>query len=362
MAEHKDHHDGHKKPFFKSFGKNKMSLKTDKAFYVSGELVTGTIKVKLADDVVCKGVMFKVTGYEKAEWEELETKTCEVEVERENEEGGTETVSETRFYDEVEEHEGKKEFFKERMLVSEAVELLPEGVHEFPFQYQLPPGLPGVFEYKKKRKVHKRDQDGGSSEEELKVKAKIVYKLKCYLDFDRAKDLTAKQELVVHEMIEGNINPSHDEITREVMLCCCIPRGQCELKAVFDKNQYVPGELAQCMAKIDNRSKSDVGEMSVKLMRTIRLKNKHGRDYNIVDTILEANYEGVPAETDAERAMPLQLAGDLQPSTNGKICHCNYHFDVECNISMAPDIELHMPVVLYAPPPMVWGVPMEDME
>jgi len=102
--------------------------------------------------------------------------------------------------------------------------------------------------------------------------------------------------------------------------------------------------------------------MKVKLMRTITLKGKHGASTRIVDTVLEAQYEGVPSETSADRLMPLQLAPEMQPSTKGQLVKCAYHFDVECDISMAPDIELHMPMILYAPPPMVWGIPMEEEE
>jgi hypothetical protein len=48
------------KPMAKMWNGNKMSIKTDKGYYVSGELVTGTITVLLTCDVACKGVMFKV--------------------------------------------------------------------------------------------------------------------------------------------------------------------------------------------------------------------------------------------------------------------------------------------------------------
>jgi len=352
-----------RKPFAKAFGKNKMSLKTDKAYYVSGELVTGIIKVKLEDDILCKGVMFKVTGYEKTEWDEVKTDVKTEEEEYEDDEGNTQTRTVFKTDEYLEEREGRKDFFKERLNVSDERTVLEAGLHEFPFQYQLPQDLPGVFEYENKEKrMLSIESEDRHEEETMKTKAKIVYKLKCYLDFKNAKDLTAKQELVVHELLEKELKPSSDETTQTVMLCCCIPRGECELKAVFDKNAYAPGECAQCFAKIDNRSSSDVGNMKVKLMRTITLKGKHGASTRIVDTVLEAQYEGVPSETSADRPMPLQLAPEMQPSTKGQLVKCAYHFDVECDISMAPDIELHMPMILYAPPPMVWGIPMEEEE
>jgi hypothetical protein len=49
-----------------------------------------------------------------------------------------------------------QEFFKERVRVSDDLQMLPAGTHVFPFQYQLPAGLPGVIDFKKKRKVHLR--------------------------------------------------------------------------------------------------------------------------------------------------------------------------------------------------------------
>ena len=137
-----------------------------------------------------------------------------------------------------------------------------------------------------------QQEDGSRDEEKLKTKAEIVYKLKCYLDFEWAKDLKAKQELVVHELLDVNLQPSRDETTQNVMFCCCINKGEVTLQAYFDKNAYAPGETAQCFASIDNRSTSDVGAMNVKLMRTIVMTDKHGHRETLVDTVCSAVYEG----------------------------------------------------------------------
>ena len=52
---------------------NKIALQTDKPAYVSGETVTGRVFVNLQSPVICEAIVVKMTGYEKAEWEELIT-------------------------------------------------------------------------------------------------------------------------------------------------------------------------------------------------------------------------------------------------------------------------------------------------
>lgn len=94
-------------------------------------------------------------------------------------------------------------------------------------------------------------------------------------------------------------------------------------------------------------------------MRQIMISDGHGGNESLTDTILEATYEGVAAGTAANRDLRLAFrgrTGDLLPSTRSKHVHVHYRLDVECSISMAPDIEVHLPVSIYQPAPPVWGL------
>jgi len=67
-------------------------------------------------------------------------------------------------------------------------------------------------------------------------------------------------------------------------------------------------------------------------------------------------FEGVaPGET-ADRDLELQIPEDMEPSTSGeKYVKCKYHVDVECDVAYAPDIEVHLPITVFAPQPAAWG-------
>lgn len=319
---------------------NKIAVQTERPFYYGGEVVQGNISVFIAVPVVCRGVMLKVTGFEHAKWTEQQSKWVEVR-------GSDPPERRVEYY--MEDHEGRREFFKQRMLVSGSMDMLPPGRYTYPFSYKLPDGLPGVFF--EERKIPVAD---GKHEH---IHAKIIYKLKAHLDFAGCKDLKACQMLTIHERLAEGMRPAFGEQTAEVMFLCCIPKGKCNLKAWFDKNAYHPGERADIKAEITNDSTSPFNHMVVKLMRFITLRDRTGHEKRLVDTVLQTNYPGVKPHEHTTRDLPLDFKGDFQPSTAGQICKCMYRFDVECDIPYAPDIEVHMPVQLYATPPTVWGVP-----
>jgi hypothetical protein len=49
------------------------------------------------------------------------------------------------------------------------------------------------------------------------------------------------------------------------------------------------------------------------------------------------------------RQLGLDLKSFITPSTSSKLIECEYWVDVECDIPWCPDVEIHMPVVVFAP-------------
>uniref|UniRef100_A0A7S3GJ85 Arrestin C-terminal-like domain-containing protein n=1 Tax=Palpitomonas bilix TaxID=652834 RepID=A0A7S3GJ85_9EUKA len=249
--------------------------------------------------------------------------------------------------------QGKNEFFKNKVIVSDFNGTIAPGQYAFPFQYQLPQGIPGVFEY------HEKYGRLG-----CKVEAAIRYKLKATLDVGGffMKDLKAKIHAVVHERKDPSIKPAYGENTSTVRLLGCIPKGKATLKAWFNNVSYTMGEVAYVKADISNDSKRDIGSMNTVLMREIIIR---GRGFNnrhtIKGEVLKNKYPGVKALEKSEQDLPLQL-NVAQPTANGNLISCRYWLDIECDISFAPDIEVHMPVEIFAPQPEVSGVILEGWE
>ena len=99
--------------------------------------------------------------------------------------------------------------------------------------------------------------------------------------------------------------------------------------------------------------------MSVKLVRTIVLKDAMGNRKAINDTMCSANYPGVEKKSSAPRDMPLGLHsqhGPLLPGTKGRIVDISYAFQVSCDLTCAPDIEVHLPMTIFSPQPQSWGL------
>jgi hypothetical protein len=92
-----------------------------------------------------------------------------------------------------------------------------------------------------------------------------------------------------------------------------IPRGRVTLSAAFDRAAYMAGETAGIRASINNESEQDVQKMSVKLVRTITLRDSVGNCKVIGDVMCRANYPGVEKKSAAPRDMPHTCSGVAPP-------------------------------------------------
>ena len=63
---------------------------------------------------------------------------------------------------------------------------------------------------------------------------------------------------------------------------CCIDQGKSQIRCVFDKNAYLPGDQAFLNVDIDNSDcKLDVKEITGVLTQTIILRSNQGRQFRI---------------------------------------------------------------------------------
>jgi hypothetical protein len=279
----------------------------------------------------------KASGKEKVSWEETRTRT--------DPEGKSETYTVT--------FGGSKEFFKDKLVLYEIDQTLAPGQYAYPFQYQLPPSLPGVIHLKNVSERSFCCNEG-----------KIKYTLKATLDVDGflAEDLKADCHLVVHSALMQTVKASEDHITKNVNFLCCINKGICTLDVVMDKNVYLPGETSMIQCNIQNGSSVNIENMRCKLYQVIHLRGSSGGDYTIKSKIAEKTFPGVPANATLQQPQPLPLVTSLgyemTPSTQGNFIDCRYFIDIECDIPWCPDVHLNLPVQIIAPilppPPATW--------
>jgi len=312
--------------------RNEIFIHTDQGSYVAGEVIYGNVFLNILHPVAAKSLFLEIVGYEKAEWQYEEVEWYDEDGQRKSR-----TI--------IKERKAEGDFFKDRFTLIDYPGGYPVGQFSYPFQYRLPDNLPGVFEKKRKKG--------------LKLKAKIRYKIKAVVDIAHTKhDLICKQHLIIHEQLDKKIEPKHfmKEIT--VRTLCCIPRGPVKCEAFMNKNCYMAGETAQIHVKVENNSTVEVNHFNSKLIRHITLLDKHGHTREISDVVAMQKYPGTAPHSNKAQDIPLPLFGRhsrlIQPSTNSRVIKCKYYVMIELDIPWAPDLEIQVPVIIYAPQNALW--------
>lgn len=218
----------------------------------------------------------------------------------------------------------ERDFFRE-IIVLQAFEgsSVKEGNYEYKFEYKLPDNLPGVFN------VNRRGHRGA-----------IVYKVKAYLDMP-GKDIKSKTHIVVVPSTSNDPKPVQGSASKKFLFG---GSGRLNLTASIDKDIFSPGESVPVKVQVENNSKKSVAALKVKLMRTVHLKCEKGLVETWTEEVNRQVYDGVDKKSSDERTLEFQLAEDIFPSTKGELVHCSYNFDVECDVKMAFDLEVKLPI------------------
>eukprot|EP01113_Clastostelium_recurvatum_P040060 TRINITY_DN618_c0_g1_i5.p1 TRINITY_DN618_c0_g1~~TRINITY_DN618_c0_g1_i5.p1 ORF type:complete len:319 (-),score=84.73 TRINITY_DN618_c0_g1_i5:93-1049(-) len=286
----------------------------DKPYYMGGEQVTGRVEITINHHVhEARAVMVKWKGFERTMVENTVT--------RQGADGNPVT--------EVQKFKDEKTFFKDEvMLFSFQGRGLAEGVHTFPFQYNLPPTLPGVFY------DERREHDGD------KIKGAIVYKVKCWLDMP-GKDIKRTEKIIISEAVTRMPTPIHESNKKSFMFA----KGDLKMEVDLPKNVYVPGETLPVHVRVNNESSKKVDALKVKLMRKVIIRAKHFTKEHVHE-VHRAKYAGVDKKTDKVETLVFTLANDVYPSTEGHLVRCQYHLDVECDVANAFDLEVHPKITI----------------
>jgi len=219
----------------------------------------------------------------------------------------------------------------------------------FPFQFQLPPGMPGCFDASVRGRGARAEKDH----------AYIQYRVTSECDVAGMFNSNMKhtQYLVVQQRLMQPIIQVRLEATENVTACCCFGKGQAHLSAHLDKSAYVPGENIGILAEITNQSEEAFGNVRVELRRRMTIRANGGETQTTDVRVATSGYGGVGKGEVRVGAnalpLPLGLPTDISPSTQGRLIHCEYYVDVVFVASSAIVRNLHVkvPVSIYAPPP-----------
>lgn len=297
----------------------KIDIWLEKQNYSGGQQVNGIIYLNLYSDFPASHIKFKIEGKEKVKWYESHERKKEF-TENDSMEEYTEEFKKChRCYNHI---FNLSDFSKQQMV--------PAGHYEFPFTFYLTQNIPSSFHY-------------GWKEHGESCYAKIRYwcKVKLENDFDENL-LKGKQNFIINEGYSAKMDQNNkmktDVLETNIVGCCCFQQGKLKLKSYFQKDYYIPGDVASIIAEVDN-SDCKVNVKSVQGTFIQKLDLRIGNNTKNITTYLSTVY-GEKVEAGKKKVgqdsirllVPLNSDTDgvLNTSTNGKLIDCDYQIQCMC--------------------------------
>ncbi|CAL1533646.1 unnamed protein product [Lymnaea stagnalis] len=226
-----------------------ISFNNGSGVFYSGNIIQGYVTVELTEPMKMRGIKLNFEGKAYVHWTESQSTGS-----------GKNRTTTTRHYSATE------KYFDQDVLLfgmwsgqgSDTKEL-QVGRHTFPFQFQLPHGLPSSFE------AHI---------------GHVRYTVKSTIDKPWKFDHKTKRVFTVISVLDLNIQPntmSRLQGTKQKHLCClCCKSGPIEATFHIDRTGYVPGEAIQLYAEISNGAsrRMDKSYVDLKMVTTFRATTK----------------------------------------------------------------------------------------
>ena len=233
-----------------------------------------------------------------------------------------------------------EEIFKDTLLRlcdnGDVYQLVPPGVHRFPFQFWLPSRCPSSFE----------SQFGYGS---------IRYMLTATV-FKAKKEKTMKWNITVNDLVDINspwfIQPQTVSDAETVVgLCSCIA-GTISLSVTTDRRGYCVGETIAVTIKAKNNSRSRVTAMKVSLEQhaTFIAYDQHRDARHETTVIQKIQGPGIrPGDTSTWVNRPLAIPTTVPTITLG-IIQVSYHVTVVLAIRFSQDFRVAIPITIGSVP------------
>jgi len=285
--------------------------------FVDGDLLAGSVVVDLGHTLNVHEIVFELEGKEEAFWEESKTTT--------DSEGHvkTETI-----------HRHHKHCFIHEKIQLAGSGTLQSGSWSYPFTYRLPSGIPASF---------KEETTVGGH----KVVGKIKYRAKAEVDAHHSKDLKTHVPVIIGRRISGPVGC----VAKQNHKSCMFNKGSLALKVEANKDTYFPGEEAKLKVEILNESVKKVTGINVVLYRDLTLYAE-GHRFNHREISAQTRAEGLNEATKDKRIIRFRIPDDYSElSSDSEVLKASYNIKVECDVPMAVDLDVHLPILFTVPQP-----------
>jgi len=339
-------------------------LQTGQASYAAGEIITGNAYLYITSMYPAHEVEIKIKGKERTKWRERI-------VRYEQEPNG-----QNREIVEIIKHRGDKSISQRSVPIF----MFPPGQSIvgqfiFPFQVNIDDTSPGSFMF---------------IDHQNFTKAKIQYSISVVVkphDTHNFKEMKFSQRLIVRQKMPAVMGVGTvDTQTKNLTTWCCFSQGPSTIKTSFERDTYLPSEVAKALCEIDNgKCKLRIIGTTCRLTQTVELEDDNRNRKKITNVVSSATYPGLGSgdntfgspqlmelllsdqkiQVNERKSKPLKpedraMAEMLQGSTQGHKIQCRYHLEVIpsyegclcCSDGPRSSILLN----IIPPPPINWGM------
>jgi hypothetical protein len=169
--------------------------------------------------------------------------------------------------------------------------------------------------------------------------AKLRYKLVAKVEGEGANIKKEARELYITRIMTAPVMSIVDQVSARISTWCCISKGTVRLNAQFNKNAFVPGEMATVILDVDNQeSKLDGIAFRLTLYRSLYLRSDD-RDFHIIkEPVNSVQIAGSVAskkgrlsvdQKTLQLLIPTNDSVALATSTKGNLIECLYSLSGE---------------------------------
>ncbi|XP_011410464.2 PREDICTED: arrestin domain-containing protein A-like isoform X2 [Amphimedon queenslandica] len=305
-----------------------IEIRLNQGEYVGGDIIFGTVFVKAMGQLQSRTLKLQIRGYEKSSHQYNYTIALE---------------GQDQYQTKTGKRQWEKVFLGEEFKMVEYPSGFPRGAFSFSFQYQLPHGVPGVFNIKE------ADSMDGS----------IKYSIAAYFTNPQPKQrLYAEVPLIVYDSLDcrnAHYPPSKLHSSDRVQYLVCLNRGSVHLSTKLDKSAYLSDEDISINVDVDNQSSLDVSSVTFTFNRVLRFFGKDGErgESELSDRVnftplVTQHHEAIPrgTKTSWTEIIKLKEVNKLPPNTSGSIVRCKYHIDIKLHCQYSLDIDQVQQVII----------------
>ena len=241
---------------------------------------------------------------------------------------------------------------------------LNPGQYSIPFSFMLPHGIPASFK-------HTWNENGRFCFGDTSYKIMAYISHGGFLGFFKS-DIKSVTRFVVNQPAVQENGMVSRKLNKQVTSCCCISKGQIDMKCYFEKNNYTAGETAYIITEVDGTNlKCDIKSFRGNFKQNMVFKTRHYTKY-FANALSQVIIAGVQAGSKhmGENALrhPILLAdnisgGQIQPTSHGQLIVNRYSLqstvDVDATIccDSHPTIELDANLFNKAGQIQAWNAP-----